>query len=617
VRTPRPGGGRGPAIRGALAPVSVFVVLLGCLLQARYGYESGTDDHLVLSLQGLQWGRPGFLADDWFVRSAPQPHVLFDVVTWAGARSGHLSLVYLAWWLLGLAVGGIATALLARVWTPRRPLTATAAVAAALALGPKTMLGSTTPALPIALPHELGGFLAYLTGALLLTRRPRAAAVACVLTAAVHVQIGALVAVVCVLAAGAVRLTERRWWWWPLGGAGLSGAIVAGVLRARPVAASPDDFVQICRDVIPFHCDVPTWPADRFVSGACVLLTALAGAVLVRRQRLSPLPLARPAPSPGVPPAGAPARRPRISPDGGLWLAVVLVPAVGLAAGVLAAGFGVPVVGRLAQTTNIFRLAVLVLPFGAWGLAAGVARLSRPRRTAWAAAVLVAGYGWFAPAGTEALLAGHLGWVVAALLLAAAAVVVHLAGHRTAATGLPGTTARTRAAGALAVLVAGTIVAGAVITGAVQWRVPRIGFVSDPAARATGREVARHVPAGEVVEVPPTYGVVRLAAGRSVVVDCKAVPYGGDAWRDYRARLDALGGPGACHNGGRPYAVLPASTLVAVADRYHARYLALARTDRRWRDVRDQGWHLLAGPKGRVGGVWLLAAPGAPDAALP
>src|SRR5690606_38225806 len=151
------------------------------LLHLRYGYRSGTDDHLVLSLQGLQWGREGFLVDDWFVRSAPQPHVLFDVVTWLGAATGRLSAVYLLWWVLGLAVGGVATALLARAWTPRRPVVVSVSVAVAvvLVLGPQVALGSTTPAMPIALPHQLGGFLGYLTGALLLTRRPRAAAVAC------------------------------------------------------------------------------------------------------------------------------------------------------------------------------------------------------------------------------------------------------------------------------------------------------------------------------------------------------------------------------------------------------------------------------------------------------
>jgi hypothetical protein len=158
---------------------------------------------------------------------------------------------------------------------------------------------------------------------------------------------------------------------------------------------------------------------------------------------------------------------------------------------------------------------------------------------------------------------------------------------------------------------------GSVATGALQWRPLRPDFVGDPVMRAMGAVVARHVPPGQVVEAPPSFGVLRLASGRSLVVDCKGVPYGGAAWRDYRARLDALGGRGACSNGGVPYARLPAERLLATAARYGARYLVLASYDRRRVQVQDAGWQVLATPSRRTGGIWLLAAPGAPDAAHP
>jgi hypothetical protein len=415
VRPARRGRGSTAVLPSAAAAAFLFALILGGLLQLRYGYVAGTDDHQVLSLQGLQWARSGFLVDDWFVRSSPQPHVLFDVLTWAGARLGHLSAAYLAWWVLGLLVGGVATAVLARAWTPSHPVVASAAVAVLLALGPKVVLGTTTPALPIALPHQLGGFLAYLTSALLLTRRPRAAAVACVLTAVVHVQIGALTAVVCVLAVVLVRLVERRWWWWPVAGAAISGAVVVTVLRLRPVAAEPDDFVQICHEVIPFHCDVPTWSAGQLFSGFCVVAAALL--------------IALPAPGPSrerwpgrEPDAPRPAWR-----RAPLWTAVVLAPALGLTIGVLANRYGVPVLGRFAQSTNIFRLGVLLLPLGAWGLVIGFGgALSRGRRALWLVPAAVAGYGWLEPAGGDTLLPGHLGWVALVVGLGAASALLGL-----------------------------------------------------------------------------------------------------------------------------------------------------------------------------------------------
>jgi hypothetical protein len=218
---------------GPVAAAAVFAVVLGSLLQTRYGYQAGVNDHLVLSLQGLQWGRPGFAVGDWFIASAPQPHVFFDVVTYVGAITGHLAGIYAAWWVLGLVVGGAATAVLATAWTPRHPVVACAVVAMLIGVGPELVLGSTTPALPTALPHQLGGFLGYLTSALLLTRRPRAAAVALVATAVVHVQVGALVVVIAALAIAVVGILDRVWWLSVAAGTGLAAAVVVTILRLR------------------------------------------------------------------------------------------------------------------------------------------------------------------------------------------------------------------------------------------------------------------------------------------------------------------------------------------------------------------------------------------------
>lgn len=565
-------GGRGEFVAAAV----VFPLVLVPLLQWRYGYQAGTNDHLVLSLQGLQWGLPGFLAGDWFVPSAPQPHVLFDVATWAGAASGHLTGVYLAWWLLGLAVGGVATAVLAREWTPQCVVPASAVIATLIGLGPEIVLGSTSPALPTALPHQLGGFLAYLSAALILTRNPRGAAAATVATAAVHVQVGALAAVVAVLAGLVVRVVERQWWWSLLAGAAAAGAIVLTVLRLRPVAADGDDFVEICRDVIPYHCDATTWTAGQFGSGFAVVLAALLSVGYVVRS------------------AGATL---------GLWAATVLAPAAGLTGGVLANLFEVPVIGRLAQTTNVFRLAVLVLPFAAWGLFAGFVRLEGRGRLAWLPPAMIAGFGWLVVEdGTPALPDAPV-WAVAVLAVAASAVLLR---------GLPAGTAVSALVGCLALAV---MVAGAMHLGVLRRRPFDPTFVASAEDRAMGELVARHVPVGEGLLVPPTFGAVRLTGGRWIVVDCKAVPYGGAAWREYRTRLAALGGRGACHSGGRPFLEVPAATLSDVALRYQARYLLLTARDPR-ADVihREQGWRVLAVPSARSGDVWLLGAPGAPDA---
>jgi hypothetical protein len=412
-----------------------------------------------------------------------------------------------------------------------------------------------------------------------------------VVTSAVHVQIGALVAVVCVLAVVAVGVLERRWWWWPFGGAVISSMIVVTILRLRPVAAQPNDFVQICREVIPFHCDAPTWSAGQLFSGFSVAAAALLTVVFLGRR------------------------------DGGLWTAVVVAPSLGLTIGVLANRFGAPVLGRVAQTTNIFRLAVLVLPFGAWGLIAGFTRISRGRRAVWLVPAAVAGFGWLEPKDGETPFGGRTVPALVVLAMAAAVIVVLLLAGRRQPTGVPppatatGGTAGGMLTGALALLPVVTLLAAAALTGVLRWRPLQVTFVGNPTMRAMGELIAAHVPAGQVVEAPPSYGMIRLAAGRSLLVDCKAVPYGGVAWQDYQARLDALGGRGACSHGGRPYLDLSAESLLATARRYDARYVVLAGHDYRSAQIVDDGWQVLARPHPRYGNIWLFAAPGAPDAA--
>jgi hypothetical protein len=212
---------------------------------------------------------------------------------------------------------------------------------------------------------------------------------------------------------------------------------------------------------------------------------------------------------------------------------------------------------------------------------------------------LVAGVGWLVPVDGATALPGAPRWAAAVLASVAVGVLLRPL-HRTAS-------------GLVGLLSLAVLVTGAVQAGPVGWRPITITFVPDPKMRALGTVIAAHVPPGEVIQVPPTMGVIRLTAGRSVLVDCKAVPYGGPAWVDYRARLEAIGGRGGCSHGGAPYLHVPAVDLVAATARYGARYLVLSAADPRRAQVLALGWRVLVEPSSRTGSVWLLAGPGAPD----
>jgi hypothetical protein len=114
-----------------------------------------------------------------------------------------------------------------------------------------------------------------------------------------------------------------------------------------------------------------------------------------------------------------------------------------------------------------------------------------------------------------------------------------------------------------------------------------------------GNAVQRAVPSGEQLLVPPSAVQVRMATRRAVVVDCKYGPYGGPAWQEYRARIEALGGFSLCFPAGPDNVPreLSADELVSVARRYGADYIVL-RTDQapgnsQATALRAQGWQVL------------------------
>ncbi|HET9772011.1 MAG TPA: hypothetical protein VFS16_14050, partial [Acidimicrobiia bacterium] len=241
----------------------------------RSGYTFGLFDQIVYAVHGIALADPTAFANDWFARSVPQPHWLFDALTYLGARFDVLPVVYLVYWLAGIAVFAVGSVWLVDRFLPgRRSLSL--ALGPLVALGPAGALGSTTPLLWFADPHMLGGCIAFLALAAILTGRWRWAAVAALAAMAVHVQHGANLAPVFLLAAvlGKAEPPRQRW---------LLAGTAAGLLATAPLIAvwrgietGGDEWLTICRDIIPFHCYAPSWSAGILAGGAAVIALALA-----------------------------------------------------------------------------------------------------------------------------------------------------------------------------------------------------------------------------------------------------------------------------------------------------------------------------------------------------
>jgi len=540
--------------------------LLGLMLHMRYGYTAGTGDHLVLSALGLHWADPTEFAGDWVIANAPQPHWLFDVVTWAGASTGTLDAVYFGYWCLGLLAFGFATAVLARAWAPRATWSATIVVTVIGALTPWWLLGTGSPMLAIALPGVLSGFLIYLAVAALITGRHGLAAFAAVATALVHVQQGAVVGVLLLAAVVALAVRDRRVHWLLVATAVVVGGIVAGNLVARPVAGDTADFAKVCTELIPYHCEATSWIPQLMWGGfALVGLALLSLFHFVRGTR-------------------------------GLWAALVLLPAVGLTAGVLVDRFDVPTLGVLAQGLNIYRLDVVLMPLAVWGVVTPVFALT----AAWKRLLLLPPVGalaYFAmgvketePAYPFASTNGGPWILVAAgaLLVGCFLVVPRFLVVAGILTGLIGSV---------------------VVAGVLTWRPLDTRFIPDTALRDWGQAVERVVPPGNQLLVPPLALYVRLASGRGVVVDCKNGAYGGPATLDYEARLTALGGVDQCgsQDPGK-YNSLNALQLTAVAREYGANYLVLE-PSQAWQESAyvAEGWTVVLRPFNSVKNIVIKA----------
>ncbi|MGH9004929.1 MAG: hypothetical protein ACRDYV_17540, partial [Acidimicrobiia bacterium] len=244
-------GPRHPA-RSTAAYALMATVTTALAILLRSGYSFGLHDQWVHSLRGMALGDSGAFANDWFARSVAQPHWLFDVVTFVGTRLGVLPWVYLAYWLAGIAIFALASVWLVDRFLPgRRALSL--ALGPVVAVGPTTILGSTTPLLGFAIPHMLGGCLAFLALAGIQTGRWRSAAIAALATAAFHVQQGANLAPVLLLAAilGARAPRGRR-----LLLAAAAGAVLVGaqlVAQWRGIQTAGEEWLTACRDIIPYH----------------------------------------------------------------------------------------------------------------------------------------------------------------------------------------------------------------------------------------------------------------------------------------------------------------------------------------------------------------------------
>ncbi|MDZ4824893.1 MAG: DUF6798 domain-containing protein, partial [Actinomycetota bacterium] len=506
--------------------------------------------------------------NDWFNERAPQPHWFYDIVTYIGDKSGHLPGVYFAYFLVTLAVFGVGISFLASYWLPksRRPLAIGAALLAAA--GPKFVFGQFLPLGSEALPNLLGGALAFAAAAAIVSRRHRAAVVFALSAGLVHVQHGTVVAGILFLVAILSRDPKAIRLWY----AGTAGALLllTGIVSStRGLVADNKDMIEICENASPGHCNANVWIWPVVRDGIIILLLAAAITVLRRRE----------------------------------WR--VLVPVLAIPAAISIVGFladrhDVAFFGELAQRVFPYRVNSVVVPFAPW---LAVLLVGAPVSKLWHALVRAAGAIWVsgfylsapnsitAAAIVEYSHLRQLGWIVGALL--ATPMLVDAASKYIASVPIR----KVATSWAVSAVLAVVACVGVINLGfsRVEPGPLHMGIRPGDGQYAFGQAIGDALPVDAVLAHPPDLTFIRLFTRRAVVGNCRAIPYGGDPWTEYKERMAALGAPGpyyACYRSG--YEALTADDVYTLRDRYGATHILLMGvTDPKIAFAEAENWDLV------------------------
>lgn len=170
-------------------------------------------------------------------------------MTFIGEKTGLRPQMYFLYWLSSIVIAASAIVTLSQKWLPRRAQPFELLAGAMLVTGPYFALGTFLLVHREAVPNGLGGAMGFLTAALLLVRRDRAALIAAGVTTVVHVQHGAVVAVL-LLAVWALDPGRRHGAlkWYPLAIGLILAAVYAvyAVAAVRGLVAGTGDISAVC-----------------------------------------------------------------------------------------------------------------------------------------------------------------------------------------------------------------------------------------------------------------------------------------------------------------------------------------------------------------------------------
>lgn len=546
---------------------SVFIAII--IIQTNLvPYEAGTGDHHVILPAGLLRANPNLYLGDFFIREAVMPHWFFEYLTTFAHQLNQLNLFFFFYWVFTIAVFAYANLLIAKTVMENNARVTAVLMIAIQVLGVRTMFGTSAIILQQALPHTLAASVTFLILALWLRGERTAIFFILPLVSIIHIQIGAI-------ALGLLVLLVANEWRHnfdhkikSLVSLLASGFTTLFGLVLRPVAGNTQEFSEICQRLIPHHCYAPSWSIENIALCAIFIALGLAVALLVQEHRV---------------------RR-------SFLIIVIGLPVSVLMCSLLLDRFSNGIATDLVRGNNVYRLAVVVLPFIYWSPL--LIWKSRPGQAGRLFAFVVTS----SLLVFMVLLPGHGSRFASTPFLAVCVFMVVGVAY------LCRSIARDSVKREVLLIIAFSIITsiGVMTFNERSFTRPYIQFIPDAQQRAFGKALANSVQEGQVVAGDPITYWLRMDSGVGYAVDCKFRPIGGGKpLEEFYDRLKPLGGyESACLN--YSYDSVAASDLDNFARESDAPLLLLKTSDNRIVALSSLGWEKLSNPDLETFGYLLL-----------
>lgn len=469
------------------------------------GYQFGYGEQVILSLKGLDWIDRTNWQNDWFVHNAPQPHVFFDFVTFLGNSVSALPVIYFIYYLISLYLFALATSVLWRKlpldFLKKSPSYSQHIINIFAVIGPSFVLGTYLTITNQALPNMLGGAFSYLIISLLLVNKTDLIGLLALATSIVHIQHGIAICLIVIFTSLWTQPKYERWENIVFSTIGVLWAICVGIWR-RTFLGGEEIANDISNSGSVSHFNVQSWSFVQLIVGILLLFFSMYFLLLIGKVSGSKIPK--------------------------VTSLILLLMAFAIVISITSDMMNFENINSIFRSLFIYRFSMYLLPFVYWSWAY---LFLTPRKTYISKAVallfstfLLALIFCF-PAETQSKVSIFNGLVLVTTF------------------GLIYVIRLTIDVNKVKLLLSTGIIAFSVslISMSISPKVFELGYSNDDVLQQIGTSINLALGPEEVLASDPELNWLRLASRTSLVADCKGVPYGGQAWYEYKRRLSYLG----------------------------------------------------------------------------